>query len=168
MEQDSTQHSEISTLEAFYAEYGPYILRYLYRLVGSKYAEDLLQDTFVQALSHTKRLCEVDNQRAWLFTVARNLAMNVVRRKKINMNVNLDSLIYSDSLEDPRLTAMRRAINKLSDKHREIVLLRWHDQLSYKEIAQVQDISIGTVRSRLHNSLRQLRMQMDIELAVDP
>lgn len=168
MEQDNTQSSGISALEAFYAQHGPYILRYLRRLVGPKYAEDLLQETFVQALSHTKRLNEVNSPRAWLFRVARNLAMNVLRKKKITVNIDLDSLVHSDSLEDPRLMAMRCAINKLSDKHRETVLLRWYDQLSYKEIAQVQDISIGTVRSRLHNSLGQLRMQMDIELAVDP
>lgn len=168
MEQGGTQSSRISALEAFYAQHGPYILRYLRRLVGPQYAEDLLQDTFVQALCHTKRLGEVNSPRAWLFRVARNLAMNVLRKKKITVNIDLDRLVHSASLEDPRLTAMRCAINKLSDNCRETVLLRWYDQLSYKEIAQVQDISIGTVRSRLHNSLGQLRMQMDIELAVDP
>ncbi|MHC5119515.1 MAG: RNA polymerase sigma factor [Planctomycetota bacterium] len=167
MDQDNAQFSGISTLEALYAEHGPYILRYLCRLVGPKYAEDLLQDTFVQALSHTKRLSELDSPRAWLFRVARNLWMNYLRKKKMTVNIDLDSLVLSDSHEDPRLTAMRRAIKKLPDKHRETVLLRWYDQLSYIEIAQVQDISVGTVRSRLHNSLNQLRMQMEIELAVD-
>ena len=168
MEQDTTQSGQITTLEAYYAQHGPYILRYLNRLVGLKYAEDLLQDTFVQALSHSERLSDVSIPRAWLFRVARNLAMNVLRKKKITTNIDLDGLAHSASLENPRLATMRRAINKLSDKHRETIMLRWYDQLSYKEIAQVQDISVGTVRSRLHNSLGQLRMQMDIELAIDP
>ncbi len=155
-------------LEALYAEHGPHILRYLNRIVGPKSSEDVLQDTFVQALCYIERLSDVNIPRAWLFRVARNLAMNVLRKKKMATHIDLDGLVHPASLEDPRLATMRRAIYKLSDNHRETIMLRWYDQLSYKEISQVQDISIGTVRSRLHNSLGQLRMQMDIELAVDP
>ena len=168
MEKETTQSGRIMTLEAYYAQHGPYILRYLRRLVGPIHAEDVLQDTFVQALCHIERLSDVNIPRAWLFRVARNLGMNVLRKKKMVTHIDLDGLIHSASLEDPRLVTMRQAISKLPDKHRETILLRWYDQLSYKEIAQVQDISVGTVRSRLHNSLGQLRMQMDIELAVDP
>ena len=168
MKQETTQSGWITSLEAYYAQHGPYILRYLNRLVGPKNAEDVLQDTFVQALSHIDKFRDLDSPRAWLFRVARNLAMNVMRKKKMTTHIDLDGLVHPASLEAPRLVSMRRAINKLSDKHRETIMLRWYDQLSYEEIAQVQDISIGTVRSRLHNSLGKLRMQMDIELAVDP
>ena len=100
MEQDDVQISGNSTFEAFYAQHGPYILRHLRRLVGPKYAEDLLQDTFVQALSHTKRLSEANSPRAWLFRVARNLAMNVMRKKKMATHIDLDALVHPASLED--------------------------------------------------------------------
>jgi len=168
MEQDTTQSGRIATLEVFYAQHGPHILRYLNRLVGPKRAEDILQDTFVQALSHIDRLDGLNSPRAWLFRVAYHLAINVLRRKKLTTNITLDSLVQPDSREDPRLETMRQAIGKLPDKHRETVMLRWYDQLSYEEIAHVQDIPIGTVRSRLHHSLGKLRTQMDVELGVDP
>ncbi|MBC8377613.1 MAG: RNA polymerase sigma factor [Planctomycetes bacterium] len=168
MEQEKAQSGRISTLEVLYAQHGPHILRYLQRFVGPKHAEDVLQDTFVQALWHFERLCDVSVPRAWLFRVARNLAMNVLRKNKMATNIDLDGLIHSTSLEDSKLTTMRQAIKKLPEKHRETIMLRWYDQLSYEEIAQVLNISIGTVRSRLHYALGQLRTQMEVELAVDP
>jgi RNA polymerase sigma-70 factor (ECF subfamily) len=168
MEQDHIQSGRITTLEAIYALHGAYILRYLNRLVGTKCAEDLLQDTFVQALSHIDKLNALESPRAWLFRVAYHLAMNEYRRKKMVHDVPLDQLVEASSDEDPRLPAMRDAISKLDDMHREVVMLRWYDQLSYEEISQVLDISVGTVRSRLHHSLGKLRMRMDVELGVDP
>ena len=168
IEQDTTQSGQITVLEAYYAEHGPYILRYLNRRVGPKYAEDVLQDTFVQALSHLDKLRDLNSPRAWLFRIAHNLAKNVLRKKKMVTDIALDNLVHSSPREDPRLAIMRRAISELPGKHRETVMLRWYDRLSYEEIAQMLDISIGTVRSRLHHSVGKLRMRMNVELAADP
>ncbi len=63
MEQDTTKSGWITTLEAYYAQHGPYILCYLNRLVGPKYAEDVLQDTFVQALLHIDKLRDLNSPR---------------------------------------------------------------------------------------------------------
>ncbi len=168
MGQDRTQSGRIATIEVLYAQHGPHILRFLHRLVGPKHAEDVLQDTFVQALWHIDRLGDVSLPRPWLFRVAHNLAMNVLRKKKMITDVALDSLVHPDPREDRRLATMRQAISELPDKHRETIMLRWYDQLSYEEIAQVQNIPVGTVRSRLHHSLGKLRTRMDVELGIDP
>ena len=167
MKQDTTQSNGIATLEVYYAEHGPYILRYLMRLVGPEFAEDVLQDTFVQALSHIDKLRDLHSPRAWLFSVARNLAINVFRKKKMVTDSSLDNLIYSTVQQDPRIVPMRHAISELPDKHRETVLLRWYDGLSSEEISQVLNISIGTVRSRLHHSVAKLRQRMNVETAID-
>ncbi len=167
MEQDATQSGWITTLEGYYAQYGPYILRYLNRLVGPKCGEDVLQDTFVQALLHIDKLRDVNSPGGWLFRIAGNLAKNVLRKKKLVTYIALDRLMHSSPQEDPRLAHMRRAISELPDKHRETVMLRWYDGLSYEEIAQVLDISLGTVRSRLHHSVGKLRMRMNVEPGED-
>ena len=62
---------------------------------------------------------------------------------------------------------MREAILKLSDDHRETILLRWYDQLSYEEISQVLQIPVGTVRSRLHHALGKLRLALEVEVPSD-
>ncbi len=168
VEPDKTQSGWITTLEAYYARHGPHILRYLNRLVGSKYAEDVLQDTFVQALLHIDKLRDLNSPRGWLFRVAHNLAKNVLRKKKMVTDIALDTLMHSSPQEDPRLALMRRAISELPDKHRETVMLRLYDGLSYEEIAQTLDISLGTVRSRLHHSVGKLRKRMNMEPDADP
>ncbi len=70
-------------------------------------------------------------------------------------------LVQWPAQEDDRLEPMRRAIQTLSSDHRETILLRWYDELGYEEIAQILQIPLGTVRSRLHHALRKLREQMN-------
>ena len=151
----------IAYVEVLYTQHGPSILRYLHRLVGPKMAEDVLQDIFVQAVTHIDLLDGVASPKAWLFKVAKNMTINHLRKKRKPVDLAWGSLAQSPSQEDGRLEPMRRAIQRLSPDHRDTVLLRWYDELSYEEIAQVLQIPVGTVRSRLHHSLQKLRQQID-------
>ncbi len=163
MEEKDIQLKRIEYLESLYYQHGPAIIRYLKRLVDPQTAEDLLQDTFVQALSHFDRLDSVVSIRAWLFSVARHIALNSRRRKKAIANISWEHLVRHSPKEDPRLESIRQAIKRLPDGHQEAVLLRWHDQLSYEEIGEVLKIPVGTVRSRLHNALGILRTLLEVE-----
>lgn len=148
----------IGLLESLYREHGPALMRYLARAyadVGS--AEDLLQDTFVQALAHTDRLARAVSPRAWLFAVARNVAISALRRRRRTERLPEGLAAPTPDGEDARLEQMRRAIDRLPDVHREVLGLRLAEQLNYAEIAEVLGIPIGTVRSRLHNAMSQLR-----------
>ncbi len=160
MEKGKTQPKSIDSLETLYCQHGPAILRYLYRMVGPKTAEDVLQDTFVQAVAHVDRLDNVVSPRAWLFKVAKNMAINHLRRKPVPVEMAWDSLIQWPLAEDDRLEPMRRAIGKLPSDQRETLLLRWYDELDYEEIARILQIPVGTVRSRLHHALKKLRGHM--------
>ena len=164
MEENDIQLSRVEYLESLYYQHGPAILRYLKRLVDRQTAEDLLQDTFVQALSHFNRLDSVVSVRAWLFTVARHIALNSLRRKQVIASISWEQLIKHSPQEDPRLESIRQAIKELPNEHRETVLLRWQDQLSYEEISEVLKIPVGTVRSRLHNALGKLRTLLEVEI----
>ena len=103
----------IMYLEMLYNQHGPAILRYLHRLVGPKMAEDVLQDTFVQAAIHIDRLNSVVSPKAWLFKVAKNMAFNHLRKKRVRTDILWSSLIQSSPQEDSRLEPMRRAIQTL-------------------------------------------------------
>jgi RNA polymerase sigma-70 factor (ECF subfamily) len=164
MAKSNTPCDPIAYLEMLYDQHGPAILRCLYRLVGPRMAEDVLQDTFVQAVTHVERLDGVVSPKAWLFKVAKNIASNHLRKKSAQADVVWSSLAQSSPQEDSRLNPMRRAIQALPSNQRETILLRWYDELSYEEIAQILQIPLGTVRSRLHHALRKLRQQMDREI----
>ena len=122
-------------------------------------AQDLLQETFIQAIRSKAKLADVSSPRAWLFAVARNIAMNTIRRSPplVSLPANLSQ---DCSQPDPRIERMRQAITKLPIAQQETLELRLTQELSYQEIATVLEIPLGTVRSRLHNAVGRLRQVM--------
>ncbi len=122
-------------------------------------AQDLLQETFLQAIRSKDKLADVSSPRAWLFGVARNIAMNTIRRRQplVSLPVNLS---HDCPPPDPRVQEMRQAITKLPAAQQEALELRLARELSYQEIATVLEIPLGTVRSRLHNAVGRLRQLM--------
>ena len=146
-------------VEGWYREHGSALLRYLARRFGHQGADDLLQETFVQALRKRQRMGETVSPRAWLFGVARHVGISALRRRKVMAELP-EGFAARDSEADERLDEMRRAIAKLPEEMRETLELRLADDLSYEEIAAVLEIPVGTVRSRLHNAVKKLREEI--------
>ncbi len=147
----------VGRLEALYRELGPSLWAYLRRRSpDAQAADDLLQETFLQAARRAERLREATSARAWLFAIARNLAATARRRRRETRSLTAEPPA-AEAAEDPRLEAVRAALAELPGTLKEALELRLHSQLSYAEIAEVLAIPIGTVRSRLHSALRRLR-----------
>ena len=147
----------MSDIERLYQDHGPALLSYLRRSFGwCASAEDMLQETFVQVLRRPGDLDEAVSPRAWLFGIARHLGQTAARRHRpmAELKESATSSAGSDLLD------LRQAIAELSPTLREPLELRLGEQLSYEEIAQVLEIPVGTVRSRLHNAMRELRRRM--------
>ena len=152
------QQYQIDYLEQLYNELGTDIMRFLTRKVGPAAATDLFQDTFVQALIHFDRLDKVNSPKAWLMKVAYNLSCNFYRQKNIyHIELTEDFIPLETISEDLRMDRIRDVIESLPEKNKEVIMLKWYDQLSYEEISHILDIPIGTVRSRLHNSMNKIR-----------
>lgn len=150
--------SAVESMERWYRQVGPDLLAYFrYRHGHPQVAEDLLQDTFMQAMKHPERILAADSPRAYLFGIARNLSLETFRRQRPEGKMPLELPAETGDAPDPRLEPMREAITKLPPTHAEVLLLRLQQELSYEEIAQVLDVPIGTVRSRLHHAVQQLR-----------
>lgn len=138
------------------------LVRFLHRKVwDADRARDLAQEVFVRALKH-----EPEQPRAWVFKVALNLARDeartVLRRKKhlALLRNEADGQGPSPSPEDAvvveeRWSQVRRALDALSDKDREILLL-WDVGLSYREIAEVTDLAVGAIGTTLARARRRL------------
>lgn len=148
---------DATRLASLYREVGPSLLGYLRRLVGDLHeAEEALQETFLQATRHAERFSAALSARAWLFGVARHLALTRLRRHRGTRALPAD-VAAAEADEDPRLERVRRGIAELPDVLRETLELRLRCELTYEEIADVLRIPVGTVRSRLHDALRRLR-----------
>lgn len=126
-------------------------------------AEDVVQETFVQALQSFHRFEPGTNARAWLYTIMRHIHANrrrASRRAPIFSGGEDDIDRVAAVEQTPQHVTAREildALAELPDGYQEVVLLSDVEELSYKEIAGVLDIPMGTVMSRLHRARRLLR-----------
>jgi RNA polymerase sigma-70 factor (ECF subfamily) len=156
---DNRPMAEIETL---YQSHGDAILRYLHRTFGrAAPPEDLLQETFLQALRHAGHCTAAESPRAFLFGIARHVGLTAVRRAKVHRAAQADLAAESGREHDHGLADMQAAIEKLPPQIRETLELRLRDELTYAEIAAVLGTPVGTIRSRLHSALRLLQIALN-------
>lgn len=152
---------EAGQLETMYREHAAAVLAYLRRTVAPPdQAEDLLQETFLQALRREDRLAEVSSPRAWLLGIARFLSIRAIRSRRQVLPLQDEHLAAPAAAVAPDTEALHRAIARLPEGQREALELRLVENLTYEEIADVLEIPAGTVRSRLHNAVASLRRTM--------
>ena len=130
-------------------------------------ARDLSQEAFVKVYQARARFDEERPFYPWLYRVLRNHCLNYLRRGRTEVSIddeNTHREIASpgpsalDNLEgDERRCIVRAAIERLSDDHREIIMLKNFNDCSYKEISELLGIPIGTVMSRLFYARQALR-----------
>jgi RNA polymerase sigma-70 factor, ECF subfamily len=129
-------------------------------------AEDAVQDASLRAYEHVDDLCGGDG-RAWLLAIVRNVCRTRLGQKREHLpTVALDPAIHTPAAADPAPDAallqaasgelLRRALAELPEDFREAVVLRELEGLSYKEIAVVAGVPIGTVMSRLARARERL------------
>ena len=121
-------------------------------------AEDIVQDSFLKAYKAHESF-RGSGSRVWMLSIVRNTALDFLRRYKTRTTVSLAEQIHDpeDQAADPergllertRREQVREAISLLEPEFREVIVLREIENLSYKEIAAVLGIPMGTVMSRL-------------------
>jgi RNA polymerase sigma-70 factor, ECF subfamily len=123
-------------------------------------ADDLVQDTLVRGLGKV-HLFRSGDLRAWLFTIMHNQYVNSVRRSVRQREVIVVEKVTLASparqLPTLELRELESAIARLSEEQRETLLLVTLEGMKYEEVAQVCDVPIGTVRSRLNRAREELR-----------
>jgi RNA polymerase sigma factor (sigma-70 family) len=140
-------------------------------------AEDIFQDTFLKVIQSVKAGKYSDNGKfiSWVMRIAHNLIIDHFRRiKQMNTisNDNYESDIFNskrfaeDSIEDSMIKKqihqdIRKMISNLPDDQKEVVILRHYAGLSFKEIADITDVSINTALGRMRYALINLRKLME-------
>ena len=145
-------------------------------------AEDLAQDAFIKVLNHIDKYSPEFKFSSWLFKIANNVAIDWLRRKKID-TVSLDGSPHAataaeieattfdvaarqetalEELESRELgTAIERAIAKLRPEYRSCIMLRHVEGRSYEEIAATLDLPLGTVKTYIHRARHELRRALE-------
>lgn len=130
---------------------------------GDGVAGDLVQETFAQFARAMQGKQQLKCARGYLFGIARHLSQGVWAKKKYEL-LPLDEESLASPEPDDRINAARETIASLPALQREILDLRFAQDLSYAEIAEVVGIPVGTVRSRLHNAIAELRLRLESDI----
>jgi RNA polymerase sigma-70 factor (ECF subfamily) len=149
------------------------ILHVIFRMCGDmQLAEDAAQETFVQAWRRLKSYRPGTSLRNWLYRIAVNSAIDMLRKDKRILPGALEDLSLADSAPGPealvssseRAETVQQAVLSLPEACRAVLVLREYEGLSYQEIANTLDIPLGTVMSRLNYARKLLRDKLEVQL----
>jgi len=138
----------------------------VYRMCGDTgLAEDATQEAFLRAWVNLPSFQPKSPLRNWLYRIALNAALDVLRRKPEETLEDEQAWMLTDQAEGPetaliekeRVTLLQQAMKALPEAARSALILREYSELSYQEIANVLEVPIGTVMSRLNYARNRLR-----------
>ena len=172
---------DAEALGALMARHQAAVYGYLLRLTGRRdAADDLFQEVFLKLVKNPGAYGEREKFRAWLFAVARNAAMDFFRRESRRGEVALEGDGENPGPADFLVSAepgpaeafygkalgetIDAALASLSEDQREVFYLRHYSELSFREIAELLKVPIGTVLARMSRAAAKLREKLDKDL----
>jgi RNA polymerase sigma factor (sigma-70 family) len=149
----------VPPFEAFYAEHAGRVLGHLRRRLGAHAADDAFQETFLRALRAYGRLEHGEHLRAWVLTIATNVATDTLRRS--GREQLTDSPPERPHIDEPNASdAVTELTRGLPPTERAAVILRYGLDLSYDEIAAALDSSPEAARQAASSGVRRLRREV--------
>ncbi|MHC4286648.1 MAG: RNA polymerase sigma factor, partial [Planctomycetota bacterium] len=126
-------------------------------LADHQLAEDAAQEAFfARALTNLSKLRKPDKFAPWLAQICRNVARDMVTAKARQINMEDSCRVSDSSGRDDNVEAVRRSIEQLPLRSREVIVLRYYNGLSYEEISSVLGISKATINGRLTRAKRKM------------
>jgi RNA polymerase sigma-70 factor (ECF subfamily) len=161
------QAGDRAAFEELLGLYQPRLRYFLARMIGDDHAaDDLLQEVWLDVYRGLARLADPGAFPAWLYRIARRRALRELR-KRHQPPSSLEGIdLAGEADEDDDFSAedaerVHAALGRLAHEHREVLLLRFVEDMTYEDIARVTGCPLGTVRSRIHYAKRALRRVME-------
>jgi len=147
--------------------YSGRLLYYIRRLLeDADRSDDVLQDVWLTVYKKINTLRNASAFSVWLYRTARNRAIRLLRDE--SRYVFVEQYRETDFVDDDRdgllfddIDKLHRILTTLSPEQKEAIVLRFFEDMSYQEISEIMGCSIGTVRSRIHYAMQELRKKME-------
>ena len=163
---EKVQRGETALLELLVARYERSLFNYALRVVNdSGAAEDAFQETFLRIFRKRSSYREGAAFRPWLYQICLNICRDLLRKKSRRPEAELkDEIPISDPAPGPEALSssaemagnIRGAINSLPEKQRDVFILHYYQCMPYPEIADILEIPVGTVKSRMFHATKTL------------
>lgn len=138
--------------------------RYAYSvLLNRQDAEDAVSETILKAFSHLGDLRQPAKMRSWMFQILANTC-KTIQSKKVPV-YDPDTLKQADKPTQQSYSDLREEIFRMDAKFREVIILYYYEEMKTKEIANVLQISEGTVKSRLSRARQKLKIFLESEVS---
>ena len=167
------QNNTVKAYEILVQRYKNPLINYIYRFLGDyETCADIVQETMIKVYRNKDSYKSIARFSTWIYTIAGNLARTEYQRRKRRNLFSISSYGDDDETFDiPDESArpdvitdsgikneiIQKALLKVSDSYREMVILRDIQEMSYEEIAEVTGITVGTVKSRINRGRSQLQ-----------
>lgn len=151
------------------------VLNVVYRMCGDMLvAEDAAQETFIRAWQNLSSYRPGTPLRNWLYRIAFNAGMDMLRKNKRILPEDIEDLHLTDGQPSPeslvsqneRTAMVQKAVLSLPDASRAVLVLREYEGLSYQEISSTLDIPVGTVMSRLNYARNLLKSKLQPQMSL--
>ncbi len=162
---EKTRRGDVEAFNLLVSRWEKRVFNYLLRIVNNREdAFDLSQDVFLKAYQNVRKLDDVSRFGPWLFRIAHNEAYSLFRKRK--PEVDIDELPDRPSRASSGLfpfemsLAVTDALNRLSADQKEAVVLKIYEGFKFDEMAEILDIPVSTVKSRLYTALDLLKGEL--------
>lgn len=159
-----------SAFEELYSRHKSRLYSYIHRLLGMEYrssVDDIYQQTWIKAINRFNKYKDTGNFNSWMLRIAHNHFIDLCRKNKVSFSelpeiVDLKDMPGEELIKTERDNELNECIEKLRPDMKSVVLLR-QQNISFKDIAQIQNISINTALSRMSYALKSLKKMLSSE-----
>jgi len=169
-------NGNIDSFDIIVDRYKNRLLNFVFRFVKDyDVSEDIVQETFLRVFRKRRDYRAIANFSTWIFTIAGNLAKSELRRRKRwrflsidqNHNGERNFELPDKGIRPDRFTSIKlldkyvqKSIDSLQSKYKEALILRDIDGMSYKQIAEITRVPVGTVKSRVNRARMKLKKKL--------
>lgn len=147
--------------QILYEAFAPRVYQYAMLRTGSPPdSEEILQETMLAVWNSRSQVVSRSSVGAWIFSIARNKTVDLLRRNRIRMAVALDEEAASAAFGDEDRTGLidaKAALAQLGEEERDLVWMVFLLEMTYEEVGEALGIPVGTVKSRMHHLRRKLK-----------
>ena len=162
------QQGDTAKLGILYERHNGDLYKYFYRLTNHReISEDLVQNTFIKVMKYNKSFTGTGQFSYWLFSIARNIWIDYIRKKDVmKNNKDLDSVYHLQADSEIRIDdeaarqrmMISRALDQLSPEKKEAIVLSKYQGMKYHEIANISECTESAIKSRIKRGLYEMRL----------